>query len=480
MIASSLRSRSERLRAPRVSTHAMKRMRFAIPPEHAVLVFAAFGVAACSTILGIDDRTADPESGDASVVGDDAAGMQTDGSNDRTVGADALAGDGGASDSGPGDGAGPGDGPGSRPGDGALQDVSSDGSLADVHSTDAPVADAPTGVDASSTDAATLDAQTEAGSCPDPCVLATGLDFPFSLAADDSYAYWTEFGDDLGSANGSVKACPVGGCPASGPLVIALAQTNPRGVAIDSQNVYWTTASYSAVVGGIWSCPLASPGCSPTLLAAAGIPYGIAVDATYVYWTDVDDSTVHRALKAGGGVDDVLYDGGSGGFVEPKQCAVDSTTVYFIDYFADLFTLPISGGDPVTVAAGTLSGDWPVTIDPGHIYYGQAGAVFRATKAAADAGVAIGANIPEPTGLALDTDAGALYWSDWGSGAGDDGTIGKVGIDGGGKIVLAASLAYPKAIATGSAYVFWLSYGVPDSTGTQIVASTGTLLRRAK
>ena len=104
--------------------------------------------------------------------------------------------------------------------------------------------------------------------CPPtgPCALAPYQTAPWQVAADDSNVYWTEFGTTSGSGDGSVKGCAISGC--SSPFVYAPSLNNPRGLAIDSQNIYWGTNSI-ANDGGVWSCPLA--GCSgpPRRLASA-------------------------------------------------------------------------------------------------------------------------------------------------------------------------------------------------------------------
>jgi hypothetical protein len=425
------------------------------PQPHAALALFALAVVACATILGIDDRKLDTQGSDGTAdTSTDAAG---DASTDGSLGADAGTHDQAAMEAAALDG-------------GSDQDASR---MTDGPGSDAPVVDAPTG------DGPGGDVQVDANTCPDPCVLATGLNQPFFMTSDNNEVYWTEWGDSRGSSNGTVKACPVTGCPSSGPLVYAIGQTNPTGIAVDSQNVYWATASYGGVVGGIWSCPLNATNCAPMAISTANIPYGVAVDSTYVYWVDWNDNTVHRMLK-GGGVDNVLYDAGSGSVIEPHQCVVDGTFVYFTDVNADVFGLSISGGQPITIASGGVGGNWGVTTDLTHVYYGQPGIVYSAPKSSLDSGVAIASNIPAPDGLILDPATGTIYWSDWGSGAGNDGTVGKVRVDGGGKSVLAASLAFPSAITVSGNYVFWLSYGVLDDAGTSTVPSTGALLRRAK
>src|SRR5260370_1321063 len=86
--------------------------------------------------------------------------------------------------------------------------------------------------------------------CPDPCVMATGVNHPFAMASDANRVYWTEFGDARGTPNGAVKGCPVTGCGAK-PIQYGIGQMNPRGIATDGQYVYWGTATNGGVNGAI-------------------------------------------------------------------------------------------------------------------------------------------------------------------------------------------------------------------------------------
>ncbi len=413
-----------------------------------VLAAAAAAAVACSTVLGIGDRSIDPTL--------DAA---ADGSGSSSGGSSGMASGSSSGSSGSSSGSSSGMTSGSSGGSGGATSSSSG-----------------TGGDSGAGDAGAGDAS----ACGDPCVLASGLNHPFMMTSDDTRVYWTEFGDDQGTANGSVKSCPVAGC-GSGPLVYAIALLNPRGVVVDAQNVYWGTATYGNVNGGIWSCPIAGCANGPKQLATAGIPYGLAVDGAYVYWVDGDAYTVLRVAKAGGGSSSLLYDAGSGAINAPRFCAVDSAYVYLTDTQTGVYRMPLTGGNPAQIAPpnGTY-GYWPLVLDTNSVYYGGAGQILRADKTWTDGGVPIVSTVPDPDGLALDTATGALYWSDWGSGFANDGTIGKVPVAGGGSTVLAASLATPEAVAVSGNYVFWLSNGTLDVDSGSALSSTGTLLRRAK
>jgi hypothetical protein len=419
-------------------------------PRRAALALIGIGVAGCAAILGIDDRKLDTQVGDASA--DATADRLADASADQLV-ADAMGLDAGAD---------------------------RDAFAAEAAVADAAAADG-ANVDGPAPDGANGDAQVDANACADPCVLATGLNHPFLMTSDANNVYWTEFGDAQGTANGSVKSCPVGGCPPSGPLVYAPAQLNPRGIAVDGQNVYWASATYGSVNGAIWSCPLSGNRCSPTQLAPAGIPYGVAVDTMYVYWVDNSDDTVHRVLKSGG-PDNVLYDGGGPSVVEPKFCVVDTSYVYFTDVNAGVYSLPVTGGSPLTIATGTGQAT-PLVVDTNYVYYGPLGGIFAIMKGTQDGGLAIASGIADPDGLVIDPATGTMYWSDFGSTVADDGTVGKVSTDGGGKVVLAASLVSPEAVTVSGSYVFWVSNGVLDDAGLgsgATIPSTGALYRRTK
>jgi len=122
--------------------------------------------------------------------------------------------------------------------------------------------------------------------------MADGLDNPYGMTSDVSNIYWVECGDAYGAGNGSLKSCGVDGC-ANSPVVWQTNLMNPRGVAVDSNYIYWGTgtSTHLGIVGGVWSCPLSSGGpvacTSPSRLATGLVPFGITPDRDYVYWADV-------------------------------------------------------------------------------------------------------------------------------------------------------------------------------------------------
>ena len=155
-------------------------------------------------------------------------------------------------------------------------------------------------------------------------------------------------------------------------------------VAVDSQNVYWTTASRPDAGAGVFACPLTGCGGAPRLVAATTTPGGIASNGTQVFWTDVMDNAVYAAPTSGSG------DAGLIATVTPPSgdgltgaIAVDATHLYLSMSDSQTATgqivrMNLDGSGVVTIASGGqpeevgLAGSclyWlDGTGDAGHVY----------------------------------------------------------------------------------------------------------------
>jgi hypothetical protein len=87
--------------------------------------------------------------------------------------------------------------------------------------------------------------------------------------------------------------------------------------------------------------------------------------------------------------------------------------------------------------------------------------------------------VPAAIGLAYDAASGMVYWANFGTGNGNDGTVGKFSVAGGTKQVLQASLVSPESIAVAGGYALWTSSGTLSASGATN-PSTGALWRTAK
>lgn len=434
----------------------MGRLRMRVSRRATVVVLAGSlggALVACAGVWGIQDRSLDPLLEDGLADGGSSQDG-TSGGDDGTTKSDVQQ----STDGAGGDSPSNADGPG----------TASDGGDAGSPGPDAPAGDAQPGCD--------------------PCTLASGLNHPWFMTADSQNVYWTEWGDNWGAGNGSVRGCSVNGCMA-GPTSYAIGLTNPRGIAVDATNIYYATATYGGVTGGIWSCAVAGCNGSPALLADAGIPFGVAVDSTYVYWVDWDDGSVHKVAKGGASPAVTLYDGGpyddaGDTLYEPAQLVVDGTNLYFGDYSEDIIAMSTNGGSPLflgnSVNGGSYGQYFGIVTDTTSVYSGGNGVIMRAAKSVEDSGVNFINGVLAAVDLKRDPATGLVYWANWGTGSANDGTIGRFATDGG-KRVMQASLATPEAVAISGNYLFWLSYGTLSDGGTgDTDPSTGVLFRTAK
>jgi hypothetical protein len=77
--------------------------------------------------------------------------------------------------------------------------------------------------------------------------LVTGQAMASSMTVDSDGIYWTIPGADA-TATGELRTCPLAGCPASGPIVLATGLARPTDVTVQGKDVLWVNQGLVGVV----------------------------------------------------------------------------------------------------------------------------------------------------------------------------------------------------------------------------------------
>jgi hypothetical protein len=254
------------------------------------------------------------------------------------------------------------------------------------------------------------------GYCP-VIVLANSQPSTDGLAVDDRYVFWANAGtSQLSYTDGSVhRASNVDG---TSPLAIAVGQNEPASIVLDTNNLYWRNYS----TGDIFTA--AKDGTGMRTLAT-GLQYvtNLILDPPRIY-----SGFSANGSPADGGIGFIPEDGG--GFTEVTTGQLNPQSVVFDTTFQHLFwanygsftdgtggsiaTAPVAGGPSMQLATGT--------------------------------GVS-----------AMVSDGTNLYWNN--SLPADAGSIGTVGLDGGGSANVASALTGPQGVAVDSLRVYFADGG---------------------
>ena len=208
--------------------------------------------------------------------------------------------------------------------------------------------------------------------------IASGQTSPSATFLDSGLVYWTTSG-------GEVWRADVDG---NGATMLISGELGAAAIAVDPSAMYWV--DYQAAPGGeVRKAGL--DGASDKTFAAGQINAGFCViDAGHLYWTTGGDFDAQQMTGTPGAVMRVDKDGqnlltiaSNEGF--PSGLAVDSASVYWVDYSdGTVRAAPIGGGAITTLAKGQA---YPVgiAIDDEAIYWtnmGNAGADASVMKLA--------------------------------------------------------------------------------------------------
>ena len=187
------------------------------------------------------------------------------------------------------------------------------------------------------------------GGCANaPAVLNAAPQAP-GLSVSSGTVYWTE---TAAPDAGRVVSCATSGCN-NAPTVIASGQVNPRVIAVDSTNVYWSTdgTGPNSVGLGVWMCPATGCAGSPTQLWN-GVAGGIASNGVTVAWT-ANGSVMTCPTSGCVGNPTVL----ASGLNQPMRIAIDGATAYWLTKNAVMkCALAGCASNPIVLATGDYVG----------------------------------------------------------------------------------------------------------------------------
>ena len=308
-------------------------------------------------------------------------------------------------------------------------------------------------------------------------------------------------GSDDGEVEASASTTESGLPPVKGRAVdLAVGAPLPRDLVVDSANVYWICETQGDA-GGIWRVSKTPDAGPATMIVDSSKTWSdettlvaLAADPTAIYWTVGPKGT---RLAKGGGQEDVLWLGQSGGDGICQGLAVEPGTIYATTTGAGRGIVQ-NGSEGPSSSMFSLGPDLPtdlkvLTVDGTDIYAGRpnqivkisrggvptgAGAVFATTTGAvtaianddttvywADATrvrslakknvggtpTDLATDQRSPSAIALDRDD--VYWAN-----AVDGLIGSVPKSGGAITTLSTMEGQPMAIAVDQAGLFWTNY----------------------
>jgi streptogramin lyase len=211
----------------------------------------------------------------------------------------------------------------------------------------------------------------------------------FAAQAEAS-VYWANQSGSIGRAN-------LDGTNPDGAFIGGGSQ--PIGVAVDGQHVYWTNAGS----GTIGRANLDGSGVNESFITGASNPLGVAADGGHVYWTNANTGAIGRANLDGTGVNQSFISGQT----NLVGVAVDGRYVYWARQLS-IGRANLDGSGVNQNFIGVFAGS--VAVDDQHVYWAFSGfgTIGRANLdgSSPDENFIVGAS--QPASVAVDGQH--VYW----------------------------------------------------------------------
>jgi len=294
--------------------------------------------------------------------------------------------------------------------------------------------------------------------------LACNQDTPSGIVVNNGIVYWTNYDAAKSSGNASGSGGAILSVPTGGGTVTTVVpnQDYPWAIAVDGNNVYWTNYDNDGAVGGgetsmgsVLQAPVGG-GSVTTLAMGLEDPYGIAVDSNNVYFTTYAGGRVKKVPIGGGTVVTLAQN-----LNNPCYIAVNGSSVYWTNYgdgtLQSIATSGTTPGTPVTLTTDDANDNANgIATSGSNIFFAASndpGGVYSIAATGSTTPTVLAGKQDNPWGLA--TDGTNVYWTN----NDDPGNLVSVPIVGGTPTTLASFLNDPTAVAADSTGVYTAGAG---------------------
>ena len=201
---------------------------------------------------------------------------------------------------------------------------------------------------------------------------------PRYVAVDSEHVYWTNTGcsNVVGPIDGTgmIGRADIEGTPASVEPEFITGASDPQGIAVNSEHIYWANAGDSAVTQNIGRADLDGNGVEQgfVFVGLQSSPYGIGLSADHLYIAAADEEEHDYAFRVSldGSENQSIFtgNGGVGGV------AVDSSHVYLVSQGEEAIArvdLDLKNLDKQFIPLeGTANG---LAVDSAHLYWSNNG-----------------------------------------------------------------------------------------------------------
>jgi hypothetical protein len=296
-----------------------------------------------------------------------------------------------------------------------------------------------------------------AGTCRDGCsagrcftrftAVPSGTDL--KIAVNSTHIYFT-----------TRNASTVSRISRSGGSVELLAtqEVGAGSIAVDANNVYWTTEGTTYGNGAIMKLPLAAGATKVALVTGEPSPEHVAVDANNVYWSNYppNPSIIMKAPITGGDANKVVLASGDA-TTSAVEFTLDATNLYWAGWSGsegDVWKVPLKGGAIVNLTHLT-SLTALATVSGGNVYFLEGSDLGKVSTAGGTSSILR----PGASTAHLVADDSAVYLADL-----QTNTILKIPVDGSKVVPLSSINKYSLDIAVYGTDVFWADSEAIKST----------------